>query len=330
MIVRSLLLACILACAAWAQVSDYDLYLGFREWVQSLPADQRGNRDQLIRRYSVKLAGEGLGVAEIDRRASLLRDQADKFEAEYWNRRLTADKPAFNTEPNAFLVATVKQRKPGAALDVGMGEGRNAIYLARQGWKVTGIDFADRAVAFARERASAAGLQLETSVTAAKDYDFGRNRWDLVLFSYAGWEGVEEERVVKSLKPGGIIVVEGLLDWFGKGGLPKRFRTLRVLHYEEVEAISDFHNRRKTEIVRFAAEKPPALTISVLEDRLAVCRLAPGASLPDWALRSPGFTSFTRTSDELSVIARDGAAPRKPSVKAAGAISNWKDRSISR
>lgn len=61
---RSLILACVLACAARAQVSGYDVHLGFHEWMQSLSADQRGNRDQLIRRYSVKLAGEGLGVAE--------------------------------------------------------------------------------------------------------------------------------------------------------------------------------------------------------------------------------------------------------------------------
>jgi SAM-dependent methyltransferase len=254
MTVKGVFLAALLAFAALAQVADFEAYLEFRKWVQSLPNEQRGDQAEQIRRYSEKLAGEGVAAPEIERRARLLRDRADKLEAEYWNRGLTAAKPAFNTEPNAFLVATVSQRKPGAALDVGMGEGRNAIYLARQGWDVTGIDFADRAVALARERASAARLKLETVVTATKDYDFGRNRWDLVLFSYAGWEGIEEERVVRSLKPRGIVVVEGPLDWFGKGALPRRFGTLRVLHYEEIEAVSDFHNRRTMAIVRFVAE----------------------------------------------------------------------------
>ena len=48
--------------------------------------------------------------------------------------------PEFKTEPNRLLMETVDGRKPGRALDVGMGQGRNALALARLGWDVTGFD----------------------------------------------------------------------------------------------------------------------------------------------------------------------------------------------
>jgi len=50
----------------------------------------------------------------------------------------------FSRKPNAFLVEVTRIRKPGKALDVGMGQGRNSIYLARRGWDVTGFDASDK------------------------------------------------------------------------------------------------------------------------------------------------------------------------------------------
>ncbi len=65
-----------------------------------------------------------------------------------WNKLLTRDTTyKFNEEPNALLMETVKRQKPGKALDLGMGQGRNSIYLAMNGWEVTGVDIADEAVA---------------------------------------------------------------------------------------------------------------------------------------------------------------------------------------
>ena len=67
-----------------------------------------------------------------------------------WNKSLTRDTAyQFNKNANALLVETVKGTKPGKALDIGMGQGRNSIFLAKNGWKVTGVDIADEAVAFA-------------------------------------------------------------------------------------------------------------------------------------------------------------------------------------
>ncbi len=51
--------------------------------------------------------------------------------------------PGFSTNANALLVSAVTGRKPGRALDVGMGQGRNAVFLAVEGWNVTGFDISD-------------------------------------------------------------------------------------------------------------------------------------------------------------------------------------------
>lgn len=100
----------------------------------------------------------------------------------------------------------VAGRASDSALDYAMGEGRNAIYLAQLGWDVSGFDQADAAVALAEKRAKALKLNLKVSVTRDADYDFGKERFDLILFSWS-MPLVPVERVIDSLKPGGMVAV---------------------------------------------------------------------------------------------------------------------------
>lgn len=79
----------------------------------------------------------GIAAPEVDRRIAVINERGSRLEVERWNRILTSANPTFNTNPNDFLVRMAKGRTPGTALDVGMGQGRNAIYLAQQGWTVT-------------------------------------------------------------------------------------------------------------------------------------------------------------------------------------------------
>lgn len=175
-------------------------------------------------------------------------------------------KPRFNTKPNAFLVEMVKGRKPGAALDVGMGQGRNATWLAQQGWDVTGFDPADKAVALARENAEKSGVKLKTEIKGLEDFDFGERRWDLILLSYVG--GREKADVFqRALKPAGVLVIEGFHRdatkaarigggvVFDTGELPPLFPQLRVVRYEEPVADADFGQIR-VRLVRYCGERP--------------------------------------------------------------------------
>jgi Tellurite resistance protein TehB len=105
--------------------------------VQGLSTAERTSPEGVLDRYREKLKSEGVTPSEIDRRVTLIQTKRQALENDFWNRFFTIEKPTFNTEPNAFLVSVVEGRAPGRALDVGMGEGRNALYLAKLGWDLT-------------------------------------------------------------------------------------------------------------------------------------------------------------------------------------------------
>src|SRR5258708_2411075 len=90
----------------------------------------------------------------------------------------------FSSDPNAFMVRMITGRKPGRALDVAMGQGRNALWLALQGWTVSGFDISPVAIGEAKRQAAERGLRLETFVTPYEEFDWGKEQWDLVVFSY--------------------------------------------------------------------------------------------------------------------------------------------------
>ena len=74
-----------------------------------------------------------------------------------WDARYAGEQLVWSAEPNRFLVAEVDGLTPGRALDVACGEGRNAIWLAEQGWTVTGVDFSPVALDKARRTGRSPG-----------------------------------------------------------------------------------------------------------------------------------------------------------------------------
>ena len=239
-----------------AQIKDFDFYASFRTWLRELPAPVRRQDDEVVRRYREQLAKDGVDPTEIERRATLVRTRRNDLEADYWNRFFTSPNPGFNTEPNAFLVSVAEKRKPGRALDVGMGEGRNALYLAKLGWDVTGFDPAEKAVALARERAKTLGLTIKTETVVDADFDFGKEQWDLILYSWVA-PVRSAAKAIDGLRPGGVIVVESSTALMpNKDILLQWFKPLRVLQHTQEAGKSDFFGRQDQEIIRFLAEKP--------------------------------------------------------------------------
>ena len=116
---------------------------------------------------------------------------------------------SFNAQPNAWLVEVAKQLKPGRAVEVAMGQGRNALHLASLGWQVTGYDIAGEGLRIAREQAKARQLKIDTVLASHEDFDFGQERWDLVAFVYAGMPGDTLARAARGLRRGGHVVLEG-------------------------------------------------------------------------------------------------------------------------
>jgi 2-polyprenyl-3-methyl-5-hydroxy-6-metoxy-1,4-benzoquinol methylase len=181
--------------------------------------------------------------------------------AERFNKLYSGTSDLFSAAPNAFLARTVSGLKPGRALDVAMGQGRNAVFLAKQGWDVTGYDIADTGLEAARSAAEKAGVRINAVHATHDDFDFGRDQWDLIVMTYtlADMENAAFLRRVKdSLKPGGIIVMEEMnAGGTGKGpanALFRSFQELRVIHYEDVLDTAEW-GLQKMRIGRIVAQK---------------------------------------------------------------------------
>ena len=183
-------------------------------------------------------------------------------EREMWNSTYRSGR-GFNPNPSAFLVDIVKGRKPGAALDVAMGQGRNAIYLASQGWHVTGFDISEEGLRVARETARGRKLSIDAINAKMEGWDFGAAKWDLVAFIYAADADVLK-KAIPSVKPGGLVVVEGFhkdasrraqAPGFATGEIAAIFKDgFKVLRDDVVEDVTDWGGTR-TKLVRFAAER---------------------------------------------------------------------------
>ena len=153
---------------------ELQIYETFRAWITRQPADvMKAGEDALFTRYAAELRSQGKTEKDIASTLATLKALGDRAEIERWNKILTAAKPMFNTEPNAFLVAMTKGLKPGRSLDVGMGQGRNTIYLAQHGWDSVGFDPADGAVAAAQMQAAKLGVKITTHIARAEDFDWG-------------------------------------------------------------------------------------------------------------------------------------------------------------
>jgi 2-polyprenyl-3-methyl-5-hydroxy-6-metoxy-1,4-benzoquinol methylase len=158
-------------------------------------------------------------------------------------------------------VNAVKDVAPGEALDVGMGQGRNAIYLATRGWAVTGFDVADAGLAAARQRATELGVRLNAVHASDEEFDFGKARWDLIAIIYA-IENRSVHRVREALRPGGLVVIEaGLHDesdapfGFQSQELLRIFAGFRIVTYVETMDTYDW-GPETIRLVRLVAQKP--------------------------------------------------------------------------
>jgi SAM-dependent methyltransferase len=186
-----------------------------------------------------------------------------------WDKAYLDDKPAFNIEPNSFLVETVRSLKAARALDVGMGQGRNALFLAERGWDVTGFDVSEVAVAQASEQARKRGLRVNGLIQSSDEFDWGKNRWDLIVITYFPQLRQSVQKIVESLTPGGVVLVEAFhkdaaLDRppgpgpsvsFETNELLTMFASLRIVQYQDVRARADW-GLFETRLVRLVAQKP--------------------------------------------------------------------------
>ncbi len=132
------------------------------------------------------------------------------MDAEQWDDRYSESDMVWSAEPNAFVVTLTSDLTPGAALDVAAGEGRNALWLAEQGWQVTAVDFSS--VAVERGRARPGGDRIDWQVADVTSYA-PQECFDLVLLCYLHLPRQAMRRVLDHaaswVAPGGHLVVIG-------------------------------------------------------------------------------------------------------------------------
>jgi SAM-dependent methyltransferase len=153
-------------------------------------------------------------------------------EREDWNRKHGEAGLLFGAEPNRFLVAETAGLTPGRALDLACGSGRNAVWLAAQGWAVTGAEFSDVALEQARGLAAERGVDVHWVEADLREWEPPAGEFDLVVALYLQLPAEQlapiMERAAEAVAPGGTLLVVGHhSDNLERGsGGPKDIRVL--------------------------------------------------------------------------------------------------------
>jgi SAM-dependent methyltransferase len=136
------------------------------------------------------------------------------MDAQAWDERYAAADLVWSATPNQFVAAELAGLRPGRALDLACGEGRNALWLAERGWDVTAVDFSrvalDKGRAQAARRAGS-DLRVDWVLGDALTFDAGPSPYDLALLAYLQLRADERQTAVRrafcSLRAAGTLFV---------------------------------------------------------------------------------------------------------------------------
>lgn len=140
-------------------------------------------------------------------------------DAAFWDGRYAESDRIWSGEPNAMLVHEVASLAPGRALDLGCGEGADAVWLARRGWTVTGSDISGVALGRAAEHAAQAGVAERVSWERHDlTESFPEGEFDLVSACFLhNYGDFPRDRVLRTaaaaVAPGGTLLVVGHAGW---------------------------------------------------------------------------------------------------------------------
>ncbi len=183
-----------------------------------------------------------------------------------WDKRFGTKEFALGKKPNPFLKRYIRLLPKGRALDIATGEGRNAVFLAQQGFEVDAVDISEKGLKKARKLARETGVTVNAFLADLDHYPIERDRYDLIANLY-----FLKRRLIpgirKGLKKGGKVIFETYLlehRALAAGG-PKQakyflkpnellgfFKKFRILFYRE--GIFKEGGRRKA-VASLIAEK---------------------------------------------------------------------------
>lgn len=251
-----------------APPNDNEVWSGFLEWLRT--AGTAPDVGSLLDEHRKSYAASGVPEQEAARRMVVIRRlMGERHEA--WPRLFdliyASVNPGFRTLPNSWLIGAVEGRKPGRALDIAMGQGRNSVFLAMRGWDAGGFDVSPKGLEAARAAASRAGVSIRTELANHEKFPMGQDHWDLIAAIYAPVplaDPAYARRLHQALRPGGILVAESFarpespaaqtpVD-LESDSLLEAHRPLRLLHFEDCVAQPDW-GPKPTRLIRIVAEK---------------------------------------------------------------------------
>lgn len=165
----------------------------------------------------------------------------------------------FDASPTPLLLETVNQLKPGKALDLACGTGRNTLWLAQKGWTVTAVDGAPAAIESLRDAASKFELHVDARVADLQRAEFkiDASRWNLITICYYLQRDLFETSK-QGLVPGGLLLAivhipepggDATQTRMRPGELRTYFEGGDIVHYYEGKSRDPAHKRPVAEIV---------------------------------------------------------------------------------
>jgi SAM-dependent methyltransferase len=167
--------------------------------------------------------------------------------ADFWNERYSSAAAIWSGRPNPQLITEASRLSPGRALDVGAGEGADAIWLAEHGWTVTAVDISRVALARAAEHARAAGDDVAARITF-EERDFtawapAAGSFDLVSAQFIHVPPDRRDALNSALAaavaPGGVLLIVGHHPLDLETGLRRPSRADLLFTAEDVVGVLD-------------------------------------------------------------------------------------------
>ena len=180
---------------------------------------------------------------------------------ERWDHKYDTEQYIFGKAPVAFLREHLHLLPKGKTLDIAMGEGRNGVFLATQGFEVIGIDISEIGLNKAQALAKEHGVTIKTQLVDLERHQFSEEAYDLIICTYYLQRDLFP-KIVKALKPGGMVVVETYtVDYLKyrsrfprqylleRNELFQQFQDLQILRYQ-------LQDDGKTAYASILAQKP--------------------------------------------------------------------------
>ena len=198
-----------------------------------------------------------------------------------WDERYKEHEFAYGKEPNVFFKEWISKLEPGKILMPADGEGRNGVFAARLGWKVTSFDLSNEGRSKALKLAKENGVAIEYIVEDFEQLDFEQNIFDAIGLVYAHFSAEKKpifhRKLNSYLKPGGVIILEAFsksqIEYkkinpsvggpddinmlYSKAEIMTDFENYEILMLEEEEIILNegkYHNG-KGSVIRFVGRK---------------------------------------------------------------------------